>query len=202
MANSSSAQRLKGILSVTVLKANNLIKSDLFGENDCYAVLSLEPLPFQEKVKAENKKKQTETYQMTQIHDGSNPIFNEKLLFPVPIGLETLYVQLWDSDPGKDDLLGHGTLSLLDDEQGGLCDTNTNKEWLHTTTVSLVTVKGQQGGTLDLVLHFIPETVAAYIGKKFDGAQAELKKELTQQIMAKVTGVATDKLRGYVGIGV
>ena len=197
MATSSSAQRLKGILSVTVLKANNLIKGDWFGENDCYAVLSLEPLPLQGKVKTENKKQQTETYQKTQIHDGSNPIFNEKLLFPVPKGLETLYVQLWDSDPGKDDLLGHGTLSLLDDEQGGQFDTNANKEWLHITTIPLVTVKGEQGGTVDLVLHFIPETVAAYLGKKFNAAQAELKKELTQQIMGKVTNVAANKLFGY-----
>ena len=37
-------QRLKGILTVTVLKAKNLKKSDLLGENDCYVVLSLEPL--------------------------------------------------------------------------------------------------------------------------------------------------------------
>ncbi|CAF1234494.1 unnamed protein product [Rotaria sordida] len=197
----SSSQRLKGILSVTVLKANNLIKSDLFGENDCYAIISLTPLSIQSKVKAENQLGQTETCQKTQIHDGSDPIFNEKLLFPVAQELEALYVQLWDSDIGKDDLLAHGTLSLLDDDQGGQFNTNTNKEWLHTVTISMVNEKRGHGGTLELVLHFIPETVAAYMGKKFNATQAELKKRLTQQIVEKMTGVASDKIRGYVGIG-
>ena len=42
--SSSSHHRLKGILSVTVLKAKNLKKSDWFSENDCYTVVSLEPL--------------------------------------------------------------------------------------------------------------------------------------------------------------
>ncbi|CAF3867327.1 unnamed protein product [Adineta steineri] len=198
---SSSPQRLKGILLITVLKAKKLIKSDWFGENDCYAVLSLEPLSTEAKVMAENKKQQTETYQKTQIHDGSNPIFNEKLVFPVSEDLQTLYVQLWDSDPDKDDLLGHGTLNLIDDEQGGQFDTNTNKEWLHTANIPLATGKGADGGTLELVFHFIPETVAGFIGKKFDAAQAELKKKITQQIVSKMTDAASDKsiIRGFNG---
>ncbi|CAF4279539.1 unnamed protein product, partial [Rotaria magnacalcarata] len=51
----SSSQRLKGILSVTVLKANDLIKSDFIGDNDCYAVISLEPLANESKVKTGNQ---------------------------------------------------------------------------------------------------------------------------------------------------
>lgn len=202
MAVSSSSQRLKGILSVTVLKAKNLKKSDWFGENDCYAVISIEPLSMQTKVKAADKKQQTETYQKTQIYDGLNPVFNEKLVFPVPKKLDVLYVQLWDADSDKDDLLGYGTLNLLDDEQGGRFDTNLDKQWLHTATIPLISDKNEDGGTLELVLHFIPETVAAYMGKKFDAAQAEFKKKLTQQIVGKVADVASDKIRGYVGIGV
>ncbi|CAF3681171.1 unnamed protein product [Rotaria sp. Silwood1] len=141
----SSSQRLKGILSVTVLKANNLIKSDLFGENDCYAIISLEPLTNQSKVKAGKQTQQTETYQKTQIHDGCHPIFNEKLLFPVAQELEALYVQVWDSDIGKDDLLAYGTLNLLDDDQGGQFNTNTNKEWLHTVTIPMINEKRGDG---------------------------------------------------------
>ncbi|CAF3783218.1 unnamed protein product [Rotaria sp. Silwood1] len=197
----SSSQRLKGILSVTVLKANNLIKSDLFGENDCYAIISLEPLTNQSKVKAGKQTQQTETYQKTQIHDGCHPIFNEKLLFPVAQELEALYVQVWDSDIGKDDLLAYGTLNLLDDDQGGQFNTNTNKEWLHTVTIPMINEKRGDGGTLELVLHFVPETVAVYISKKFNAAQADLKKKLTQQIVAKMTNVATDRIQGYMGIG-
>ncbi|CAF0859415.1 unnamed protein product [Adineta ricciae] len=192
----SSSHRLKGLLSITVLKANNLIKGDWLGENDCYAVLSLEPLPTESKGRSRNKDRQSEVSQLTQIHDGSNPIFNEKLIFPVADKLDTLYIQLWDSDPGKDDLLGQGTLSLLDDDQGGQFDTNVKKEWLYVTTVSLTTEKGKAGGTVDLVLHYIPETVAAYMGRKFDSAQADLKKKLTQKIVSKVTDVASDKIFG------
>ena len=201
MTASSSPQRLKGILSVTILQAKNLKKSDWFGENDCYAVISIEPLSFETKVKAGDKKRQTETYQKTQIHDGSHPIFNEKLVFPVPQNLDTLYVQLWDSDYDKDDLLGSGTLNLLDDDQGGQFDTNLDKQWLHTVTIPLINDKGGNGGTLELVLHFIPETVATYMGKKFDAAQAELKKKITQKVVGQVTDIATDKIRAYVGIG-
>ncbi|CAF0859435.1 unnamed protein product [Adineta ricciae] len=193
-----SSERLKGLLSITVLKASNLIKGDWLGENDSYAVVSLEPLSFESKEKSRNKDHQTETHQLTQIHDGSNPIFNEKLIFPVADKLDTLYIQLWDSDPDKDDLLGQGSLSLLDDEQGGQFDTNTNKQWLHTTSISLTTEKGKSGGTVDLVLHYIPETVAAYMEKKFDAAQAEMKKKITQKIVSKVTDAASDKIISYI----
>lgn len=198
----SSLRRLKGLLSVTVLKAKNLPKSDWFGENDCYVVVSIDRLPTYPRVKAADKKQQTETYQKTQIHDGTNPIFNEKFVFPVAERLDELNVQIWDSDYDKDDLLGYGTLNLLDDDKGGRFDTDLDKEWLHAATITLGTGKGENGGTLDVVLHFIPETVAAYMGKKFDAAQAEFKKKLTQQIVGKVTDVANDKIRGYVGIGV
>ncbi|CAF1450873.1 unnamed protein product [Rotaria sordida] len=200
-SSSSSPQRLKGILAVTVLKANNLIKSDWFGENDCYAVISTEPLSMQ-KMKGENKKEQTETYQKTQIHNGCNPIFNEKLLFPIPEKLETLHVQVWDADYDKDDLLAHGTLNLLDDQHSGQYDTSLNKEWLHIATISMVNEKGQDGGTLAVVLHFIPETAAEYMCKKFNTAQADVKKKITQHVVAKATDLATEKIRGYVGISV
>ncbi|CAF2135422.1 unnamed protein product [Rotaria magnacalcarata] len=196
----SSSQRLKGILSITVLKANDLIKSDFIGDNDCYAVISLEPLANESKVKTGNQPKQTETRQKTQIRDGCNPIFNEKLLFPVAEGLEALYVQVWDSDIGKDDLLGYGTLSLLGAGQGGQFNTSLNKEWLHTVTISMDNEKRGNGGTLELVLHFIPESLAAYMSKKFNAAQADLKKKLTDQIVSKMTDVAADQIRGYVGI--
>jgi hypothetical protein len=199
MAGSSgSPQRLKGLLSVTVLKAKNLKKSDWFGENDCYVVLSLEPLTN----KPLGKDQQSETHQKTQIHDGSHPIFNEKFVFPVPRRLDALYVQVWDADRDKDDLLGEGTLSLIDDEQGGRLDTNLDKEWLHAVSVGLTDDKGRAGSTLELVLHFIPESVSAYMGKKFDAAQAEVKKKLTQKIVGRMTDVASEKIRGYVGLGV
>jgi len=50
----------------------------------------------QSKGKAADKKQQTEIYKMTQIHDSSNPIFNEKFIFPLPEKLDALYAQLWD----------------------------------------------------------------------------------------------------------
>ncbi|CAF1015301.1 unnamed protein product [Adineta steineri] len=196
----SSHQRLKGILSVTVLKAKNLKKADWFGENDCYVVVSLEPVT----MRPGDEIQQTETYQKTQIHDGLHPIFNEKLVFPVPHRLESLYVQVWDSDVGKDDLLGYGTLHLIDDELGGRYDTNLDKEWLHTAIIPLITDDGKNNSTLELVLHYIPESIAAYMGKKFNATQADVKKKITQKVVEKVTGTTTttEKVRAYVGIHV
>ena len=76
----TSPQRLKGILSVTVVRAKNLIKADWFSQNDTYAVISLHPFEDEKKKrKTKEEKQQTETYQMTQVHVGSNPIFNEKV---------------------------------------------------------------------------------------------------------------------------
>jgi len=48
----------------------------------------------QSKMKATDKKRQMETYQMTQIHNVSNPIFNEKFVFLVPEKLDALNAQL------------------------------------------------------------------------------------------------------------
>lgn len=196
----TSAERLKGILTVTVLKATDLLKSDWCSENDCYAVVSMEPLTFKAKSEHDYGKNQTEKCQRTQIRDGCHPIFDERLLFPIADKLEGLYVQLWDADYDKDDLLAYGNLNLQDDEQGGQYDTNLNKEWLHVVTIPMDNIKGEYGGTVELILHFIPETVAAYLSKRFDVAQAEVKKKITQQIVGKMTDVAVDKIRGHVGL--
>ena len=196
MAHSSDVHRLKGLLSVTVLQAHDLKKADWFGKNDCYVVISLEPLS-NEPVR---KEVLTETCQKTQIHDGSHPIFNEKFVFPVAHRIEVLYIQVWDSDNRKDDLIAQGTVNLIDDEQGGQLDTNLNKQWLHVVSVDLFDEKERAGGSVELVLHFIPESVADYMGKKFDATQAEIKKKLTQKIVGKVTNVASDKIRAYVGL--
>ena len=201
-SSSSPPERLKGILAVTILKANNLVDGDWFGKNDCYAVVSIEPIPIEMEMKTEDRAQQTETYQRTQIRDGSHPIFNEKFIFPVPNELERLYVQIWDSDNGKDDLLAYGAWNIMDDKEGGLYDTSLDKEWLYVITLPMISEKGDHGGTVDLVVHFIPETLAAYMGKRFDAAQAELKKKLAQVVVAKMTDVASDKIRGYVGIEV
>ena len=196
----SSPQRLKGILTVTVVRAKNLMKSDWFSQNDTYAAISLEPFQEEKKKKSKDKKQQTETYQITQIRSGSNPIFNEKFLFPVPHKLDTLYVELWDADVDADDLLGYGHLSLRHEDQGGRFDMELDKEWLQVVSISLLTEKDKPGGTIDLMLHFIPETVANYIGKQFNAFQADVKKKITQQVVGRMTNVASDKIRAYVGI--
>ena len=200
MAASNSTERIKGILAVTILKAKNLKKSDWIGENDCYVVVSLQPFSTETKRRKSAEKEQDELCQKTQIHDGSNPIFDEKLLFPINDEFNKLYIQVWDSDFDKDDLLGTGFINLMDDERGGIYDTNTDKEWLQTIHLPLLDDENQPGGSIEVVLHYIPQTVMEYIGKKFNAKQAEVKKKLTQQIVAKATDLATDKVRAYVGL--
>lgn len=200
MSASNTTERIKGILAVTVLQAKNLKKSDWIGENDCYVVVSLQPFSTEKKRRKSAEKEQDELCQKTQIHDGSNPIFDEKLLFPINDEFDKLYVQIWDSDLDKDDLLATGFVNLLDDEQGGFYDTNTDKEWLHTFHVSLVDDENQSGSSIDLVLHYIPQSVMDYLTKKFNTKQAEMKKKLTQQIIMKATDMATDKARAFAGL--
>ena len=200
MSASNTAERIKGILAVTVLQAKNLKKSDWIGENDCYVVVSLQPFSTEKKRRKSAEKEQDELCQKTQIHDGSNPIFDEKLLFPINDEFDKLYVQIWDSDLDKDDLLATGFVNLLDDEQGGIYDTNADKEWLHTFHVSLVDDENQSGILIDLVLHYIPQSVMDYLTKKFNTKQAEMKKKLTQQIIMKATDMATDKARAFAGL--
>jgi Ca2+-dependent lipid-binding protein len=199
-ASSTSPQRLKGILSVTIVRAKNLIKADWFSQNDTYAAISLHPFDKEKKKKSKEEKQQTETYQMTQVHPGSNPIFNEKFVFPVPQTLDAIYVELWDADLNADDLLGYGHLSLRREDQAGRFDTDLDKEWLHIVSIPLLTEKNKAGGDVEVILHFIPESVAAFVGKKFNAIQAEVKKKITQRVVARMTDVASDKIRGYVGI--
>ena len=200
MAASNSSERIRGILSVTILQAKNLKKSDWIGENDCYVVVSLQPFSTEKKRRKSAEKEQDELCQKTQIHDGSNPIFDEKLLFPINEDFDKLYIQIWDSDVDKDDLLAQGFVNLLDDDQGGRYETNTDKEWLHTINLPLVDDENQSGSSIELILHYIPQTVMEYIAKKFNAKQAAMKKELTEQIVSKATDMATDKVRAYVGL--
>jgi hypothetical protein len=44
--------------------------------------------------------------------------------------------------------------------------TNIDKAWLYIATIPMLHEKGEDSGTLELVLHFIPETVAVYMGKR------------------------------------
>ena len=41
----------------------------------------------------------------------------------------------------------------------------------------LLTGKDKPGGDVEIILHFIPESVAAFVGKKFNAVQAEVKEK-------------------------
>lgn len=57
LASDSKAQKLRGILSVTVLQATDLPKADWVGQNDNYVVCSLNKVPCDPH---SNKNQQTE----------------------------------------------------------------------------------------------------------------------------------------------
>ncbi|KAJ7535342.1 hypothetical protein O6H91_12G029200 [Diphasiastrum complanatum] len=90
---------VRGVLSVTVLRAENLIVADYKGKADPYAVLTLK--------KSDQKKKTKVVYQEL------NPQWNQTLDFLVEDAMhEMLVLEIWDHDTFKKDYMGRCALSL------------------------------------------------------------------------------------------
>lgn len=186
-ADPKSVQRLKGILSVTVLQAKDLPRADYIGENDNYVVVSLnETTP-------QSDKSFDESCLRTQVQPGQSPIWNEKLPFPVPDKLQTLYVTVMDDDLGTaDDVVATGQYEF--DPKSSLTTT-----WLNDVNIPLTDESGRPAGSLRMLLHFIPQTSTDYIGAKFNEAANGLKQSILQIAAKKLTNVASQQVMSYVG---
>lgn len=185
-------QRYKGILSVTVLRAENLPSKDFIGRNDNYAVVSLNKPPVENV--HQNKEAQNETCQQTQVQDGANPIWNEKLAFSVAGSLDVLYLQVFDEDPGKDEFIGSGEIDFRK------LTIDAKKHWLDEPWIELRNEKGAPAGRVKLILHFVPESTFEYYQKKYDSTQAGIKQRITEKVVGKLTGIATGQIKGMFGM--
>ncbi|KAM6553323.1 hypothetical protein CsatB_014085 [Cannabis sativa] len=90
---------VRGVLSVTVISAEDLPPADVMGKADPYAVLSL---------KKSGTKSKTRV-----VNDSLNPVWNQTFDFVVEDGLhDMLMVEIWDHDTFGKDYMGRCILTL------------------------------------------------------------------------------------------
>ncbi|KAL3623966.1 Synaptotagmin-5 [Castilleja foliolosa] len=90
---------IRGVLSVTVISAEDLAPADLMGKADPYAVITL---------------KKTESKQKTRVvNESLNPVWNQTFDFVVEDGLhDMLIIEIWDHDTFGKDYMGRRILTL------------------------------------------------------------------------------------------
>ncbi|KAJ3155787.1 hypothetical protein HDU86_004257 [Geranomyces michiganensis] len=198
LATAGSQERLKGLLSVTVLQATDLPKADWIGENDCYceADLVFAPLTAADlHHKRKDDSAQDERSQRTQVQHGRSPVWNEKMMFAIPSthkGPLSLQISVFDEDIHRSELLAAGFFDLS--------AANLDKEWMEVKWIDLKDHKGRDAGKLCLVSHFIPEGMSGYFQKKYNAKAAEVKTKIIQGLVTRATGVATSQINSMVGL--
>ncbi|KAL9690669.1 hypothetical protein QQ045_011075 [Rhodiola kirilowii] len=122
----------RGTLEVLLVGAKGLKNTDHLKKSDPYAVLD---------VRSQVKKSSVASGQ------GSDPTWNETLLFTITDGLEELSIKLMDSDVGDDDFVGELTIPLEPLFTGG------------NIPVKEYTVKrgDKEKGVIRIALSFFPE---------------------------------------------
>ncbi|KAL6532694.1 Synaptotagmin-5 [Orobanche gracilis] len=90
---------VRGVLSVTVISAEDLPPADMMGKADPYVVLTL---------------KKTDSKNKTRVvNDSLNPVWNQTFDFVVEDGLhDMLILEIWDHDTFKKDYMGRCILTL------------------------------------------------------------------------------------------
>ncbi|KAI8590999.1 C2 domain-containing protein [Geranomyces variabilis] len=194
----ASQDRLKGLLSVTVLQATDLPKADWIGENDNFVEIDLllTPQPTADlHVKRKDATAQDERSQRTQVQYGRNPVWNEKMAFPIPgthKGPVSLQISVFDEDIHRSELLAAGTFDLA--------SANLDKDWMEVQWIDLKDHKGREGGKICIVCHYIPESMVGYFQKKYNAKAAEVKTKIIQGLVTRATGVATSQINSMVGL--
>ncbi|KAI3446864.1 hypothetical protein Pfo_003529 [Paulownia fortunei] len=124
---------VRGVLTVTVISAEDLAPADLMGKADPYVVLTM---------------KKTESKNKTRVvNDSLNPVWNQTFDFVVEDGLhDMLILELWDHDTFGKDYMGRCILTL----------TRVLLEGEYKDTFPL---DGAKSGTLNVHLKWNPQTI-------------------------------------------
>jgi len=122
----------KGNLKVTIVEAKNLKDEDTMGKGDPYVKLILDDHNSQS-----TKPKKGEL----------NPVYNETFNFNID-GQKGLKLEVWDKDPGKDDLIGKSDINLSNVMTNGHDD-----EWVKIKQHMI----GRSKGEVHLTMDFTPK---------------------------------------------
>lgn len=124
---------IRGVLSVTVISAENLPAVDLMGKADPYVVLTM---------------KKSETRNKTRVvNDSLNPVWNQTFDFVVEDGLhEMLIAEVWDHDTFGKDYMGRCILTLTRVILEGECK-------------DCFELDGTKSGKLNLHLKWMPQPI-------------------------------------------
>ena len=143
--------RERGTLTVTVVQARGVPKTDLlsFGDADPFVVFT----PLSEvavgELPAAALDPKNDKVQRTQVGEPVNPIWHETFKFVVDVDVKALYFHLFDADRGlMDEHLGTAVLSLASLD----CD----KEWVVDEWVDFKGGKAN-GAKAQLLVHFQPQ---------------------------------------------
>ncbi|XVF48019.1 hypothetical protein PTKIN_Ptkin03bG0156900 [Pterospermum kingtungense] len=124
---------IRGVLSVTVISAEDLPVVDLMGKADPYVVLTMK------KSEARNKTRV--------VNDSLNPVWNQTFDFVVEDGLhDMLILELWDHDTFGKDYMGRCILTL----------TRVILEGEYTDSLQL---EGAKSGKINLHLKWLPQPI-------------------------------------------
>jgi len=118
----------KGNLKVTIVEAKNLKDEDTIGKGDPFVKLILDD----------------NNSQSTKAKKGElNPVYNETFNFNID-GQKGLKVEVWDKDPGKDDLIGKSDISL-----SSVFSTGHEDEWIKIKQHKIGRSKGEVHVSMD-----------------------------------------------------
>ncbi|KAJ3175592.1 hypothetical protein HDU87_006089 [Geranomyces variabilis] len=198
LATAAAQDRLKGLLSVTVLQATDLPKADWIGENDNFVEIDLllAPKPTTDlHIKRTHTVAQDERSQRTQVQYGRNPVWNEKMAFSIPgthKGPVSLQISVFDEDIHRSEFVAGGAFDLS--------TANLDKDWMEVKWIDLKDLKDRDGGKICVVCHYIPESMVGYFQKKYNAKAAEVKTKIIQGLVTRATGVATSQINSMVGL--
>ncbi|XVE63663.1 hypothetical protein DITRI_Ditri07aG0037800 [Diplodiscus trichospermus] len=124
---------IRGVLSVTVICAQDLPPADLLGKADPYVVLKMK------KSEARNKTRV--------VNDSLNPVWNQTFDFVVEDGLhDMLILEVWDHDTFGKDYMGRCIMTLT-------------RVILEGEYKDSLQVEGAKSGTLNLHLKWLPQPI-------------------------------------------
>ncbi|KAK8660919.1 hypothetical protein V6N13_051825 [Hibiscus sabdariffa] len=124
---------IRGVLSVTVISAEDLPVVDLMGKADPFAVLTMK------KSEAKNRTRV--------VNDSLNPVWNQTFDFVVEDGLhEMLIIEVWDHDTFGKDYIGRCILTLTRVLLEGECEV-------------CLPLEGAKSGKLNLNLKWMPQPI-------------------------------------------